>query len=243
MTVTRMPAPLPPAPGPRPGPRLVSATIAVAVVGPDPQLVARVRAALRREGLAGPVEDGGRTSLELDHLQQRPDVVVLAARDGESAAAEAHAIRRRLREAHVVLVVARADRARARHVLDAGVDGVVLEAELDVTLGLAVRSACAGQLCLPRSLRHDVQLPAFSHRERQILRLVVAGHTNEEIARRVYLSKSTVAGHLTGIFRRLGVRSRSEIVALILAADESVRRNVLGVEDMPPGRSVPGQAS
>lgn len=232
MSVSRMAAAPVVSAAPLSGPRRLSATLAVAVVGPDPRLVPRIRAALHREGLASSVEDAGRTRMDLDHLERRPEVVVLAGWDGESAATEAHAIRRRLHDAHVVVVLAPGAERRARHVLNAGVDGVVLEAELDVTLGLAVRAACTGQLCVPRSLRHDVELPAFSHRERQILRLLVAGHTNEEIAQRVFLSKSTVAGHLTGIFRRLGVRSRSEIVALILAADESVRRNVLGVEDV-----------
>jgi DNA-binding NarL/FixJ family response regulator len=212
-------------------PRRVSTMMAVAVVGPDARMVARVRSALHREGLAASVDDGGRAQLALDGLQRRPEVVVLAGLNGD-AASVAHAIRRRLRDVHVVLVLPADSEQRARHVLDAGVDGVVLEEELEVTLGVAVRAACSGQLCVPRSLRHEVELPAFSHRERQILRLVVAGHTNAEIARRIYLSRSTVAGHLTAIFRRLGVRSRSEIVALILAADESVRRNVLGVEEV-----------
>jgi DNA-binding CsgD family transcriptional regulator len=72
----------------------------------------------------------------------------------------------------------------------------------------------------------------FSPRERAILRLVAAGHTNAEIARRLYVSTSTVGAHLTAIFRRLGVRSRGELVGLVLGADESVRRLLVG-EDSP----------
>src|ERR671925_188744 len=70
-------------------------------------------------------------------------------------------------------------------------------------------------------MRHSVEMPALSHRERQILRLVAAGLTNEEIARRLYLAKSTVAGHLTAVFRRLGGRSRSEAVTMILTGGQS----------------------
>jgi len=76
-------------------------------------------------------------------------------------------------------------------------------------------------------MRHGVDLPALSFRERQILALVVAGLTNDEIAGRLYLAETTVKGHLTSAFRRLGVRSRREAVALILSADESLRRSVL----------------
>ena len=135
-----------------------------------------------------------------------------------------------LRTVHVVLVLPAESEHRARHVLDAGVDGVVLEPELSTTLPLVARSVCSGHLSVPRSMRYSVELPAFSHRERQILRLVVAGMTNHEIAAKLYLAKSTVAGHLTSIFRRLGVRSRSEAVTLILSADESLRRSILGAE-------------
>jgi DNA-binding CsgD family transcriptional regulator len=88
-------------------------------------------------------------------------------------------------------------------------------------------------------MRHGMDLPALSFRERQILGLVVAGLTNDEIAGRLYLAETTVKGHLTSAFRRLGVRSRREAVALILSADESLRRSVLtarpgGHEQDPP---------
>jgi len=86
---------------------------------------------------------------------------------------------------------------------------------------------CEGYVSVPRGMRHGVDLPALSFRERQILRLVVAGLTNDEIAGRLYLAETTVKGHLTSAFRRLGVRSRREAVALILGADESLRRSVL----------------
>jgi DNA-binding NarL/FixJ family response regulator len=149
-------------------------------------------------------------------------------RDASALQAMREALFASLRTVHVVVVLSAGMQHRARHVLDAGVDGVVLEPELEATLALVVRSVCSGHLSVPRSLRYSVELPSFSHRERQILRLVVAGMTNEQIARRLYLARSTVAGHLTGIFRRLGVRSRSEAVTLIESADESLRRSILG---------------
>jgi DNA-binding NarL/FixJ family response regulator len=214
--------------------RRIAATISVAVVTEDPGDVDRVRLAFEREGVAAFVEAGGRTRLDLDELERRPAAVVLIGADVESAILEAHGVRRRVPGVHVVLVLAPGAERHARHVLGGGVDGVVLEPDLEVSLPLVVRSAFAGQISVPRSMRYGVELPAFSHRERQILRLVAAGSTNDEIARRLYLSKSTVGGHLTAIFRRLGVRSREDVVALILDADESVRRLLLGI-DLQPG--------
>jgi DNA-binding NarL/FixJ family response regulator len=120
---------------------------------------------------------------------------------------------------------------RDRHLLDAGIEGIVVESELEATLAIAVRAVCAGHLSLPREMRHVAEMPALSHRERQILGLVAAGLTNEQIAARLYLAKSTVAGHLTGVFRRLGVRSRAEAVTMILSGDESLRASILGAGD------------
>ena len=76
-------------------------------------------------------------------------------------------------------------------------------------------------------MRHAIDPPALSHRERQVLALVVAGLTNEEIAAKLYVAPSTVKRHLTSAFRRLGVHSRRDAVAQILTGDESLRRSVL----------------
>ena len=47
--------------------------------------------------------------------------------------------------------------------------------------------------------------------ERRIAELVAAGRTNKEVASVLYLSDRTVEGHLTSIYRKLGVRSRAEL--------------------------------
>jgi DNA-binding NarL/FixJ family response regulator len=224
-----------------PDARRVATTVAVAVVAEDARLVVRVRTALAREGLAASVEHGGRGGLDVAALEQRPDVVVLAIDEVERALAESHAAHRRLRGLHVILVVPPGVARNARHVLGGGVEGVVLEPELERTLALAVRAALSGQLTVPRAMRHGFEPPTLSSREREILRLVVAGCRNDEIAARLYLSRSTVTGHLTVIFRRLGVHARSELVGLVLGADESVRRMLIGPEPSASGEPERGR--
>jgi DNA-binding NarL/FixJ family response regulator len=214
--------------------RAVSARVSVAMVTEDDLLLQRVRLALDRDGLVARVELAGRREPEFDHLEWLPDVALLTGSSGAALATAAHAVRRRLRDVHVILLVGARTACGARHLLDAGVEGIVAENELEATLPIAVRAVCAGQLSVPRAMRHAVELPALSHRERQILRLVASGLTNEEIAGRLYLAKSTVAGHLTAVFRRLGVRSRSEAVTMVLTGDESLRASILGAAE--PGR-------
>ncbi len=55
---------------------------------------------------------------------------------------------------------------------------------------------------------------ALSHREQQVLAELAQGLGNQAIAERLYLSPATVKSHLRKIYRKLGVRTRSEAVAL-----------------------------
>ncbi|NUP51189.1 MAG: hypothetical protein HOW97_28335 [Catenulispora sp.] len=49
--------------------------------------------------------------------------------------------------------------------------------------------------------------------EQQVADLVAAGHTNREVAARLFISIRTVETHLAAVYRKLGVRSRSELAA------------------------------
>jgi DNA-binding NarL/FixJ family response regulator len=203
-----------------------SVAIAVAVVADTEQFVWRVRTLLEGEGVAAQIEHAGHGYLVLDRLARHPDVVILGEGAAVSAASEAVRIKRRL-TARIVVVPATGADCDAAHLISAGIDGVVPASEMDHVLGLVVRSACCGLVSVPSPLRHGIKPPAFSHRERQVLALLVAGLTNEEIAAQLYLAESTVKRHLTSAFRRLGARSRREAVGQILTGDESLRRSVL----------------
>jgi DNA-binding NarL/FixJ family response regulator len=53
--------------------------------------------------------------------------------------------------------------------------------------------------------------------EQRISRLVADGKPNKEIAATVYLSPKTVEAHLSSIYRKLGLRSRTELTARVLS--------------------------
>jgi len=59
-------------------------------------------------------------------------------------------------------------------------------------------------------------LPNLTGRQRQLLQLVAAGHSNAQIAERLFISPPTVRKHLENIFERLGVKNRTAAAALAL---------------------------
>ena len=64
------------------------------------------------------------------------------------------------------------------------------------------------------------ELAALTSREREILDLVATGASNQDIASRLFISEKTVRNHLTAIFDKLGVSSRSQ--AIVFARDRGL---------------------
>ena len=125
-------------------------------------------------------------------------------------------------ETAVILYTAYGDRALLGEALDAGVRGFVLkEAPLqdltravDMVAGGAVYvdPVLAGVLASAESER----LPQLTKREREVLRLLADGLSNEEIGKRLFLSPETVRTHVQKAMRRLEADTRTQAVALAL---------------------------
>lgn len=68
----------------------------------------------------------------------------------------------------------------------------------------------------PRALGEDLEKAigayGLTDREEEILRLVLRGAHNKDIERALFISASTVRNHISNIFRKLGVRSRLELI-------------------------------
>ena len=196
-----------------------SAIHAVAVIAADEILQRRAIAALRRDGLAVSseaeaaafvvVSDGGwRTLLEqsvaLREHHQGPPLIVVAG--------EFH-----LRD--------------LPRLLEAGIGGVVLESELESTIGAAVRAVLSGQFVFPSTAPASHGDAVLSKREKQVLAMVVLGCTNAEIATTLHVAETTVKSHLTSIFRKLGVRSRSEASARVLDPRSGLGLGVVSIAE------------
>ncbi len=189
----------------------------IAVVS-APEHHARLAAVLHADGFG--LVSCVTSAEELEHTGATYDVAVLVADVRQVRSAS---LLRRLRDrcgvSRVVLVRGTADAHAVRRALEAGVDGMVADEDLDDALGPTVRAVAAGQVAVPNALRSRLAPPALSHRERQVLALVVEGCTNSEIGGRLFLAESTVKSHLATAFSKLGVRSRRDAAAMILGAE------------------------
>ena len=76
-------------------------------------------------------------------------------------------------------------------------------------------------------INNDV-LDTLTKREKEILRLVAEGLTNEEIGKKIFISEKTVKTHLTNIFDKLKVNSRFKAALLIMG-----RKSGAGSSDSP----------
>lgn len=126
-----------------------------------------------------------------------------------------------------LVVIAGGGDSSVRRLLRAGAVGFVRENAVERTLAPTVRAVMAGQTAVPLDLGHHVRETSLSHRERQILGMVVLGFTNGQIAQRCYLAESTVKSHLSAAFRKLGVHSRKEAAALIMDPDGGLGTGIL----------------
>jgi DNA-binding NarL/FixJ family response regulator len=125
---------------------------------------------------------------------------------------------------------------RATRALAGTAQGVVERDGIDAALAVTLQAVAAGQSVLPAPLRHALERPPLSNREKQILAMVVLGCSNAEIADKLVITESTVKNHLSSAFTKLGVRSRSAATSLILDPATGLGLGVLQISaDRPAG--------
>ena len=127
-------------------------------------------------------------------------------------------------------------RAGARgYLLKGATQDEVTRAIFDVASGGAVFGQAVASRLLARLVNPEpvagVVLPQLTTRERQVLDLVASGLANPLIATRLQLSGKTVGNHLSSIFAKLNVDSRSQ--AIIMARDVGLGRSHEPARDSP----------
>lgn len=196
--------------------------IRVMIVDDHAVLRSGLRLVIEREdglgvaGEAGTAEDALRS---FERLQ--PDIVLM---DLEMPGIGGLAGVKRLQELHpdtAVLVLSMHGEADdVRRAFEAGARGYVLKTAADEELIRAIRAVSSGERYLHPSLGAVLAQPPqsrgavdeLSSREREVLRLLALGHTNQEIAQQLYVSVRTVESHRAHIMTKLRAASRAEMV-------------------------------
>jgi DNA-binding NarL/FixJ family response regulator len=204
----------------------------VAGEGPS-ETVSEILAILAREGFGLTFFD--RLALILE-AEQPPSfaAIILWLEDAiSSVSAQLGPLTKRFGRTPVVVACSSIERWEVRAALSAGAVGVIVEEDLQSGLTSCLRAVRAGQICVPREHWRQVEPPALSAREKQVLGLVVGGYMNSQIAERLFLAESTVKSHLSSAFSKLGVRSRNEAADLILDPERGLAMGILSPEGEP----------
>jgi DNA-binding NarL/FixJ family response regulator len=162
-------------------------------------------------------------------LEQRPDVVLMdLVMPGKGGIEGMPALLRAVPEAKVLVLSMQDDPRYVRESFEAGASGYVLKEAADTEVVAAVRAVANGERYVHPALgarlveaeaqeRRRADEDPLSEREREVLRLLALGHTNQEIASMLYISVRTAETHRAHIMQKLRLSSRAELVRYALA--------------------------
>jgi two-component system response regulator NreC len=187
--------------------------------------------------VVGETGDGLEAAQLVERLQ--PDVLVLDLMMPSLNGLEVtRQVSQRSPQTHVVILSMHANEAHVLEALRAGAAAYVLKESTSAELVRAVHEAVAGRRYLSPPLSEraiEVYLqkakPAaldpyetLTAREREVLHLVAEGHTNAEIADRLFISRRTVETHRANLMRKLSLRTPTDLISYAL------RRGILPME-------------
>jgi NarL family two-component system response regulator LiaR len=155
--------------------------------------------------------------------QKQPDVIlmdlIMPEMDGIAAT---RAILQDYPDVKIIAMTSFEEEELVHGVLAAGAISYLLKNVTSDELAAAIRAAFLGQSTLApeaaRVLVHGTRPPKHSlfeltERERQVLHLVVQGHSNQQIADYLVVTVATVKAHISNILSKLQVSSRAEAIA------------------------------
>lgn len=177
----------------------------------------------------GEAADGRAAVRGVEELQ--PDVAVLDVSMPELNGLQAtKRIKQCCPDAKILTLTRHRDDGYLQQLLKAGSSGYVLKQSASTVLLTAIRAVAAGQRFLDPAITEKVigsyvansakkGVPApveLSDREEEVLRMIAWGYSNKEVASRLELSVKTVEVHKANAMRKLGMRSRIDIVRYAL---------------------------
>ena len=159
----------------------------------------------------------------------KPDVILLdVVMPGESGIEVLPNLLKESPDTNVLVLSMQDDPSYVREAFAAGASGYVLKEAADAEVVAAVREIAGGGRYVHPALgarmvaadaqeRAAAEADPLSEREREVLRLLALGHTNQEIAEQLYLSVRTAESHRAHIMQKLRLSTRAELVRYALS--------------------------
>jgi two-component system response regulator NreC len=204
-------------------------TIRVLLVDDHAILRAGLRRVLEAEDdieVVGEAENAERAVYE--GIASTPDVVVMdVVMPGKSGIEAIPGLLQAVPTTTVLVLSMQDDPHYVREAFAAGAAGYVLKEAADTEVVDAVRTVAGGEKYLHSALgarlltaeleeSKKADADPLSDREHEVLRLLALGHTNQEIARTLYISVRTAETHRAHIMQKLGLSTRAELVRYAL---------------------------
>ena len=192
------------------------------VVAEDSLIVEAIGIALRKSGefsLLGHLDPRSASVEQI--LEGSPDLVLIDEMDQSDRAIELIPQIKAERDGIAVIVLTLSPESeRLDRLFDAGATAAVSKATSPTALATLIRETLDGRVLYVYKPVGPVQGAAggaagaeesvLSARELEVLRLVAAGSTNSDIARKLWVTEQTVKFHLSNIYRKLEVGNRTE---------------------------------
>ena len=158
----------------------------------------------------------------------KPDVILLdVVMPGQSGIDVLPELLKEAPDTKVLVLSMQDDPSYVREAFAAGAAGYVLKEAADKEVVAAVRQIAGGEHYVHPALgarlvaaeaeaRAAAEADPLSDREREVLRLLALGHTNQEIAKMLYISVRTAETHRAHVMQKLGFSTRAELVRYAL---------------------------
>ena len=207
-------------------------TIRVVIADDHPPMRALVRACLEEGGCE--VSGEGATAEDAVRLvsELRPDVALLDIHMPGSGIHAAREIVKATPEVAVVMLTQSAEDEDLFDALRAGASGYLLKDSDPTQLADQLRGVLAGEGAMPARLvarimdefrapgkrrfgRPNVAAARLSPREWEVMQLLSEGLTTDDVARRLFLSATTVRVHVSSVLKKLRVKDRASAFRLL----------------------------